>query len=93
MNMTYVHHSFLESQVDRSGRVNISITNMYWRDVIRSPVWTPDAVAFLRYVTRYDDARGIGASRERTTLAGLRDLLIPTEVIDLTGDSTMSDAA
>jgi hypothetical protein len=93
MNSKYVQHSFLASMVDSSGGVNISYTKRYWGDVIRSPVWTPDAVAFLRYVTRYDDARGIGGSLERTTLAGLRDLLIPTEVIDLTGDSTMSAPA
>lgn len=89
-NVMYLTYKYLKKQISpATGKVNTAITGMFWRDVMRSTAWTPDALAFLRYVSRYDEARGgLGAAPGPTTMAGLRAVLMPAvEVIDL----TMSD--
>lgn len=87
--LKYLLHQYLETKIDTTnGTVNTTNVGLLWSDVVRSPAWTPEARAFLRYVSRYDETRGgLGAAPGPTTLAGLRATLIPAvDVIDLTKD-------
>jgi hypothetical protein len=86
-NMNYLTHAYLESHINpTTGRLEAPKTVNMWRDVVRSPAWTAEALAFLRYVSRYDETRGgLGAAPGPTTMAGLRAVLMPAvDVIDLT---------
>jgi hypothetical protein len=84
--MKYIDFHYLESQINATtGKVGIATTGRFWSDVMRSTAWTPEALEFLRYVTRYDEARGgLGAAPGATTMAGLRAVLMPAvDVIEI----------
>jgi hypothetical protein len=91
----YLEYQYLASEINATtGKVDIATTGRFWSDVMRSTAWTPEALAFLQYVTRYDEARGgLGAAPGTTTMAGLRAVLMPAvDVIDLTmSDDEMDD--
>lgn len=98
VNMSYIFASYLTDQVQADGTVNVKDTINFWKYVMASPVWTPDAKLFLEYAVRYHQTspvypKGFDSSAPKT-LAGLRAVLFPPgtldpnapEVIDLMAD-------
>jgi hypothetical protein len=94
-NMTHIEFQFLEKRINATtGNVNTTPAIMMWGDALRNPGWTPDALAMLEYVSRYDATRGgLGGTPGKTTMAGLRRLLMPAvDVVDLTSTDGEDEA-